>query len=180
VFGDLVELADEAERHAQAGIEAGKKSRRIGVNVNVAIHWAALAGDALSLLEGAGLMPSPSQHELQRDEEATWGPSPAPRMRLLAWRPMVKNSLHGFATVELPSELQISDIPLLQSHGKAWASLPGKPQIDAEGRHKRDINGRPSYVKILEWRDRELSDKFSEAIVALFCAAHPDALEVGH
>jgi hypothetical protein len=45
----------------------------------------------------------PSQAQLRRGEAATWGgPSPPrPAMRLLGWKPVIKNSLRGFADVEL-------------------------------------------------------------------------------
>ena len=126
----------------------------------------------------------PSQAALRRAEAATWGGLPTPghqaeqkRMRLIAWKPLVKNSLRGFATVELPIGLKISDVPVLISNGKACASLPSKPQIDKDGQHKRDFNGKPVYAAILEWRDRDLGDRFSAAVVALIHAEHPDDLD---
>jgi hypothetical protein len=76
----------------------------------------------------------------------------------------------------LPNGLLIHDVPLLYSHSKAWTTLPAKPQIDGDGRHKRDARGRPAYTKFLEWRNRELSNRLSEALVALICSTHPDAL----
>jgi hypothetical protein len=120
----------------------------------------------------------PTEAQLRRGEAATWGdPRPATRMRLLAWKPLTKNSLRGFASVELPNKLCIIDIPVLISRGNAWVTLPSKPQIDSEGRHKRDPNGQSACIKILEWRDRDLSTGFSDAVVALVSAAHPDALD---
>jgi hypothetical protein len=124
------------------------------------------------------------QAALRRGEAMTWGALPTPdhrqaekkRMRLIAWKPLVKNSLRGFATVELPIGLKISDVPVLISNGKTWASLPSKPQLDRDGQHKRDVNGKATYSPILEWKDRDLSDRFSQAVVALVRAEHPDAL----
>jgi hypothetical protein len=125
----------------------------------------------------------PSQLELRRAESAL-SPGPRgttadrPKMRLAAWRPMRKNSLRGFATVALPIGLKIFDIPVLCSNGKYWAALPSKPQIDKEGKHKTDINGKPAYVPVLEWRDRELSNR-SDAVIALVRDQYPDDLESG-
>jgi hypothetical protein len=128
----------------------------------------------------------PSQAALRRAEAATWGALPTSghqaeqkRMRLIAWKPLVKNSLRGFATVLLPIGLKISDVPVLISNGKTWASLPAKPQIDKDGQHKRDVNGKPAYSPVLEWKDRDLSDRFSQAVVALVRAEHPADLEGG-
>jgi hypothetical protein len=115
-----------------------------------------------------------------RRAEQLWGAKPeAPpqRMRLISFKPLVKNSLRGFATIELPIGLKISDIPVLISHNKAWASLPSKPQLDRDGQHKKDINGKPAYTAMLEWRDRDLADRFSQAVVELVKAVHPNAFD---
>jgi hypothetical protein len=97
-------------------------------------------------------------------------------MRLLKWRPLVKNSLRVFADVELPIGLTIRDVPVLASHGKTWAALPSKPVLDSDGRQV-ETNGKRQYVSLLEWRDRNLSDAFSAKLVALVRAQHPGALE---
>jgi hypothetical protein len=97
-------------------------------------------------------------------------------MRLVSWEPFVKSSLRGFAVIELPNGLLIHDVPLLYSHSKAWTALPAKPPIDGDSGHKRDASGKPTYTKIPEWRNRELSNRFSEALVALLCSTHSDAL----
>ena len=93
-------------------------------------------------------------------------------MTLVSWRPMGKGDLVGFATVMLRIGLKLADCPLLVSHGKAWAALPTKPQIDKDGRHKTDAKGRPAYSSVVEWRDRALADRFSAAVVSLVRAAH--------
>jgi hypothetical protein len=102
-------------------------------------------------------------------------PNSPRRLRLVSWRRLVKNSLRGFATVELPIGLTISDIPVLAGKNGAWAALPSKPQVGPDGAQRRDINGKPLYVPILEWRDRELSKRFSAAVIALIHEANPDA-----
>jgi hypothetical protein len=64
--------------------------------------------------------------------------------------------------------------------GRDWrADCPVhcKPQVDKDGQHKRDVNGKPAYRPVLEWRDRDLSDRFSAAVVDLIRASHPDALQ---
>jgi hypothetical protein len=98
-------------------------------------------------------------------------------MRLIAWKPLVKNSLREFATIELSIGLKIFNILTLISNGNSWATLPGKPILDADGKHKVDVNGKAAYVAILEWRDRDLSSRFSAAVVALVREKHREALE---
>jgi hypothetical protein len=100
-------------------------------------------------------------------------------MRLLAWKPLVKNSLRGFADVELPSGLVIHEIPVLVSHGKCWASLPSKPVLDRAEQHVVEPNGKKQYVPILRWRSREIADAFSVKICELVRQAHPHALDGG-
>jgi hypothetical protein len=101
-------------------------------------------------------------------------------MRLLSFRPFVKGSLRGFATVELPMGLRILDLPVLVGRNGPWVNMPAKPQVDRDGgQQKRDVNGKLAYVAILEWRDRDLANRFSNAVIDLVRAAHPDALEGG-
>jgi hypothetical protein len=98
-------------------------------------------------------------------------------MRLVSWKRITKGNLRGFATVELPIGLKFVDCPVFVSNGKAWATLPGKPLIDKEGRQKTDVNGKSAYVSILEWRDRALSTAFSDRVVELVRTAHPKVFE---
>jgi hypothetical protein len=101
-----------------------------------------------------------------------------PRMRLLDWRPLRKNTLRGFATLELPKALTIRDVSVHEKNGKMLAGLPAKPQIDGEGRVIRAAGGKIiQYAAILTWRDRDLPDRFSDAVVALIRAEHPEIEE---
>jgi hypothetical protein len=93
-------------------------------------------------------------------------------MKLIEWRPMPRNSLRGFATVELPCGLTIADLSVHVSHGKAWASLPAKPQINSDGTARRGNDGKIVYSPILKWRDRDLADRFSVAVVQAVEAEH--------
>ena len=119
--------------------------------------------------------------DLRRAEAATWGPRPnteppPPRMKLLGFKPLVKGALRGFADVELPCGLRIRDVPILVGKNGAWANLPAKPQLDHDRRQKVDGAGKSQYVAMLEWRDRNLANRFSEAVVSLVRTQHPDAL----
>jgi hypothetical protein len=52
-------------------------------------------------------------------------------------------------------------------------SRTSKAQLDGDSRQKTDMNGKPAYTAIVEWRDRALSGRFSDAVVALIREAHP-------
>lgn len=108
-----------------------------------------------------------------------FGGSPPSKLRLPKFRPIVKGALRGFAGVELPNGLTIADCPICVSHGRAWASLPSKPIVGSDGTTLRGDAGKIKYSPILRWRSRELSDRFSAAVVGLIRSAHPDALDGG-
>jgi hypothetical protein len=99
------------------------------------------------------------------------------RLRLIEFHPLTKGALRGFVSIELPLGLTISDCPVLVSGGKAWVSLPSKPQLNGDGTPRRDADGKVLYVPILRWRQRDLANRFSDAVVALVRAEHPGALD---
>ena len=100
-------------------------------------------------------------------------------MKLLEWRPLTKNSLRGFVSIELPNGLIIKDISVLTSRNGPWCSLPAKPAFGPDGKPRLGQNGRPLYTSILEWRDRELQGRWSETLLELLLAQHPNALDEG-
>lgn len=95
-------------------------------------------------------------------------------MQLREFRSVVKNTLRGFATVELPSGLVIYDIPVHTKGGKSWASMPSAPQIENGAVRVKD--GKAQYKRILEWRDRDLQDRFSTALCDLITTHNPNVL----
>ena len=98
-------------------------------------------------------------------------------VKLLGWRPLVRNTLRGFADVRLGKSLVIHEIGLHAKGPSRWCGLPGKPQIDGAGNVRRGTNGKPLYVPILEWADKAAATAFSHAVVAAVLAEHPDALD---
>jgi hypothetical protein len=101
------------------------------------------------------------------------------RMRLVSFKPLVKGARRGFANIELPNGLRITDCPVLVGgNGKAWATLPSKykPVLGADGR-QIIVEGKRQYCPLIEWKDRDLSDRFSATVVALVLQHHPDALK---
>ena len=100
-----------------------------------------------------------------------------PRMRLLSFTPRIQGALRGFATVELPIGLRLYDVLVFSGDKGPWAALPTKPQLDRERRQKIRVDGKPLFWPIAEWRNRELADRFSTAVVELIRQAHPDAFD---
>jgi hypothetical protein len=98
---------------------------------------------------------------------------------LRKWRPIRKGALVGFANITLPGPiaLEIDDVAVLETNGKAWVSLPARPVIDPDGRvAKIPGTGKIHYVSHLRWADRRLSTAFSQRVIALVLERDPDAL----
>lgn len=93
----------------------------------------------------------------------------------LAWRAMRRNTLLGFARIQLGA-LTINDVSVNTSNGKTWANLPSKPMVDREGNAAKTPEGKIRYVPLLEWTDRGASDRFSEAVIAAVEEKEPGAL----
>jgi hypothetical protein len=96
--------------------------------------------------------------------------------RILDWRPLRKNSLLGFAKVEMPSGMIVADVTILTSERGPWASPPSKPMVDRAGTVVKDQNGKIRYSPIIEFRSKEIRDKFSENVIAALHSSHPEAL----
>jgi hypothetical protein len=121
------------------------------------------------------------QSELRHGETATGGPRPGiaeqrPKMGLVSWKPVAKGRLRGFTTVELTVGLRLTDCAVFVGAKGAWATLPVKPQLDRDGRQRNGADGKPSYVPILEWRSRDLAERWSKSVVDLVRQRHPAAL----
>lgn len=96
-------------------------------------------------------------------------------LRLVSFKELRKGGLIGFATIEMAPGLTIADCPLQTSHGRTWCGLPAKPVLDQDGRQVVS-DGKKQYAAILKWRDRELSDRFSDRIVELVREQYPELL----
>jgi hypothetical protein len=99
-------------------------------------------------------------------------PTERPRLRLLEFRPIIKGALRGFATVDLPPGLIISDIGVFCGPNGTWANLPTRPVLDASGQHKLGANGRKEYAPVMRWRNKDLAHRFSDSLTALIIAVH--------
>lgn len=93
----------------------------------------------------------------------------------LAWRAMKKNTLLGFAKIQLGA-LTINDVSVNTSNGRTWANLPSKPMVDRDGNVVRTPEGKIKYVPLLEWATREASDRFSESVITAVEEKEPGAL----
>jgi hypothetical protein len=102
----------------------------------------------------------------------------ATTFRILDFRPLRRNSLIGFAKVELPSGIIIHDCTILICEHGAWASPPSKPQIDRDGNAIKDPSGKIKYSPIIEFSGRQVRDRWSNAIIEALRLSFPGALDV--
>jgi hypothetical protein len=84
------------------------------------------------------------------------------------WRPMVRNTLQGFVTLELaPSGMRLRECALHEKDGRRWIGLPSKPQLDAEGRHRIDpATLKKAYVPVVEVTGKTERERFQKAALA--------------
>jgi DNA-binding cell septation regulator SpoVG len=94
-------------------------------------------------------------------------------VRILDWRPLRRNSLLGFAKVELPSGMVIADVTVLNGERGPWASPPSKPMIDRDGVALRDEKQKIRYQPIIEFTSKNIRDRFSDQVIAALKLAHP-------
>jgi hypothetical protein len=122
----------------------------------------------------------PIERDLRRHEATTWGTRPRPAIRQIRWQPVFKYSLDGFASIELPNGLRILHCPPFSgNNSKAWTALPSRPVVNEDGRHKREVNNKPTYAPVLEWRTATLRLEFSQRVVELVREQHPRELGGG-
>lgn len=103
-------------------------------------------------------------------------PEPPPRIALVEWRPMRRESLRGFATVRVSPGLVVHDLPVHKSSERLFALWPGKPQVGTDGRVLVDEHGKRRYSPIIEVPDRDLRERLSNAIITLVQRHDPQAL----
>lgn len=90
---------------------------------------------------------------------------------------MRRNSLLGFAKVEFPSGLIVSDVTILTGERGPWASPPSKPMINRDGVVLKDDNGKIKYTPIIEFTSKEIRNRWSDAVIDAMRAAHPEVFE---
>jgi hypothetical protein len=104
------------------------------------------------------------------------------RMTLRKWKRIRKGALIGVAGIALPfggSWLDVDEVQVLMTSGKAWAAWPGKPVVKDGHVARLPGSSKPQYVNILHWRDPEIGKRFSEAVVELARQADPEAFDGG-
>lgn len=98
-------------------------------------------------------------------------------VRILDWREMRRGSLLGFAKIELPSGMVVHDVTILTGERGPWASPPSKPMVGRDGVVMKDGNGKVRYSPIVEFKSKEIRDRWSAAVIEAMREAHAEAFE---
>jgi hypothetical protein len=96
-------------------------------------------------------------------------------IRCRSFRALAKGTLRGFATIHVVElRVAIHDVALHKKGEARWAQLPSKPVV-RDGRHIVDeATGKPQYVSILEFDDRETRDAFSARVWRAVAEQYPE------
>jgi hypothetical protein len=78
-----------------------------------------------------------------------------------------RGALRGFADLDLDSGLTIHDCTLMESNGRRWVGLPGKPQINTDKTVRTDpATGKTLYVPVISIADKARRELFSNNALA--------------
>ena|ERR1700722_12579493 len=92
------------------------------------------------------------------------------------FRPIIRNTLRGFARVRMPSGVIFHDVSVHQKGEILWASPPSKPAMGRDGSQiKRD--GKLTWAPIITFATKEVRDSFSSAVVNALRAARPEVFD---
>jgi hypothetical protein len=79
--------------------------------------------------------------------------------------------------LETPAGMIINKARLMNGKHGLRIALPSVKRIGRDGNHTRDVNGRPIYNQIVEFRNRDIADRFIAEVIEALKREHPEALE---
>jgi hypothetical protein len=74
------------------------------------------------------------------------------------WKPLFKNTLRGYFSVDLPSGLRIHSLSLHQKGERRWIGLPARA-------YETD-SGSTSWARVVEIPDRQTRERFEGLVLA--------------
>jgi hypothetical protein len=93
-------------------------------------------------------------------------------------RPWRSNTLVAFCTVLIPEvRLRLTDLTVHENHGRRWCGLPARPQLDKDGKARRDDRGKVAYSPLIQFTDRDVGDAFSDRVIEALLEAYPRAFD---
>jgi hypothetical protein len=103
---------------------------------------------------------------------------PRPRARLLAWRPLRKGSLLGFAKVQFSSGLIIDEITVHAAGTRVWAGPPARPWL-RDGAPVLDEKCKPKWQPLVDFSTHGVRSSWTRQVITAVREAQPDVLPEG-
>jgi len=117
--------------------------------------------------------------EASRRAAAYLAPQQSARAVIRRWQPFrnAAGTVRGYLDVEFASGLVINSCKLMVGPaGKYWVATPAVLQRDADGHPLLDANNKPKWAAVVEFRDRESRDRFTDAVLAALERQHAEVL----
>jgi hypothetical protein len=93
------------------------------------------------------------------------------------FRVVTKGALRGWATVMQPSGQRIDECDIYRKDGRWWVSPSSKPRIGRDGMQMKDPAGKPLWSPVVSFASRQLSDRWSDSVLAALRTSHPHVLD---
>jgi hypothetical protein len=75
--------------------------------------------------------------------------------------------LQGFLTLRTPSGIVLHECTYHRQGDKRWIGLPGRPQLDQDGRHRVDpATGKKALTALVEITGKEARERFMSGALA--------------
>jgi hypothetical protein len=86
-------------------------------------------------------------------------------VEIVEFKTFARNTLLGFLSIRIVElDLEINDLTVHAREEKRWVGLPGRPQIDREGKAITK-DGKIQYAPVLKFASRQASDAFNTAVL---------------
>ncbi len=95
-------------------------------------------------------------------------------MKSLAFKPLARGSLQGFADIAMDSGLVLLGCSFHASNGKRWVNPPSRPQLDSERKPMLGDDGKILYAPVIEFADKKIRFRWSAEAVKAIETAHPE------
>jgi DNA-binding cell septation regulator SpoVG len=78
-------------------------------------------------------------------------------IQVTGWKPLVKNTLRGFLSVNLPSGMVIHNVTVHEKGEGRWVGMPSREWVNQDGAKQ--------YSPLIEFVDRRTANKFRDLVL---------------
>jgi hypothetical protein len=89
-------------------------------------------------------------------------------VKCIAFKPLARGSMLGFADLEMTSGLILRGCTLLESNGRRWCNPPSRPRLDGDRKPMTDDGGKIVYAVVVDFASKTIRSRWSaEAVAAI-------------